>query len=74
MNCTIDGHPLPDEPDDETWVDDEFFGWVHRTSHWHTVDGRPLRRLRGARAFVEHSAADGRRQSPPAVPEDDLEP
>jgi hypothetical protein len=72
-SCTADGSPVPDQPDGETWVDDDFFGWVHRTTSWHTIDGRRLRKLRGALAFVEDAGGE-LRHSPPGVDEDDLEP
>ena len=75
MHCEIDRSTVPDAPDGEEWVDDDFFGWVHRTDHWHTVTGVRLRRLRGALAFVEAPGpGQPARPSPPAVPDTDLEP
>lgn len=75
MHCVIDEQQLPEGPDGVEWVDDDFFGWVHRTSFWHTVDGTRLRKLRGALAFVEvPDPGQPARPSPPAVDERDLEP
>lgn len=75
MFCTSDRSTVPVTPDSEDWVDDDFFGWVHHTDHWHTVSGVRLRKLRGALAFVEAPGpGEPRRPSPPAVPDEDLDP